>query len=162
MSETSYESAGYEHGMARAKGGHLTKGEPMKTSYRFLMSTLMGVCLATAGSGSQAELLRTESAANTERERLSLALQRPEIRARLVAQGVDPAAADARIAALTDDEATELASRFDELPAGGRGDGLVAAVAVALMVFVVIKFLPFILIGGGALAAIKASERSGV
>jgi hypothetical protein len=113
----------------------------MKASFRILICTLLCLSLATAGSAAQAEL-------------------RPELSARLVAEGVDAAEAEARVAALTDEEAALLAARFDELPAGGDPRGLFGLLAVAAVVYVVIKFLPFILIGGGAVAAIKASNRS--
>lgn len=113
----------------------------MKTSFRLLLNSLLCIALATAGSGAQAEL-------------------RPELSARLVAAGVDAAQAEARVAALTDEEAALLASRFEELPAGGNGNALVGLIAFAAVVYVVIKFLPFILIGGGAAVAIKASNRS--
>jgi hypothetical protein len=47
--------------------------------------------------------------------------------------GVSPADVKARVAALTDDEAAELAARIDELPAGG-----VSILGVALIVFLVL------------------------
>jgi hypothetical protein len=53
------------------------------------------------------------------------------VRARLQAYGVDPAQAQARVAALTDEEAARLAAQIDELPAGG--DILGAAVVVFLV-----------------------------
>lgn len=122
----------------------------MKASYRVLLSTLLCLSLATAGPSAKAELIGRDSAA----------LQRAEVRARLIAEGVDARAAETRVAALTDEEAAFLAANFDAMPAGG-SRGLAALLGVALVVYVVIKFLPFILIGGGAVAAIKASERSG-
>ena len=76
----------------------------MKASFRLLISSLLSLSLATAGSGAQAELLRSDSGASAERERINAALQRPEIRARLIAVGVDVPAAEARVAALTDEE----------------------------------------------------------
>jgi hypothetical protein len=127
----------------------------MKSNSHVLLTTLLCVSLATAGSGAQAEMLNPDSA---ERDRVSAALQRPEIRARLAAQGVDATQAEARVAALTDEEAALLGSEFDELPAGGNS-GFFGVLAFGAMVYVVIKLLPFILIGGGALAAIKASNR---
>ena len=111
----------------------------MKTTFRILLSTLLCLSIAAAGSAG--------------------ATERSHLRERLVAQGVDAAQAEARIAALTDDEAELLAAQFDQLPAGGDPRGLVGLLAFAAVVYVVIKFLPFILIGGGAVAAIKASNR---
>lgn len=115
----------------------------MKSNSRVLLSTLLCISLATAGSGAQAELF-----------------QRSDIRARLVAQGIDATEAEARVASLTDEETALLSSRFDELPAGG-DRGLFGLLFVAGVVYVVIKLLPLILIGGGTVAAIKASNRGG-
>ena len=120
----------------------------MKASYRVLLSTVLCLSVATAAPRAKAELIGTDSSAS----------QRAEVHAFLVAQGVDATAAEARVAALTDDEAALLASKFDELPAAsGGGDGLVVLVAFAAVVYVVIKLLPFILIGGGVAAVAKAS-----
>jgi len=44
----------------------------------------------------------------------------------------------ARVAALSDDEAARLASRIDQLPAGG--DGVGAVVGALLLVFIILLF----------------------
>lgn len=72
--------------------------------------------------------------AGVERERLAGLLERSDVRARLQALGVDPADARARVAALSDAEATQLAAQMDALPAGGD------ALGVALVVFLVLLF----------------------
>ncbi|APR04533.1 PA2779 family protein [Thauera chlorobenzoica] len=51
--------------------------------------------------------------------RLAAALERDDVRTELERQGVDPALARERIAALTDDEAARLAEQIDSAPAGG-------------------------------------------
>jgi len=114
----------------------------MKASFRILISTLLCLSLATAASGAQAEL------------------QRPDVRARLVAAGVDAGAAEARVAALTDEEVALLATKFEELPAAaGGGNALPAVLLVAAVVYVVVQYWPFFLIGGVAAAAIKSGNR---
>jgi len=133
----------------------------MKSNSRVLLSTLLCISLATGGSGAQAELLNADVAASADRDRVIAALQRPDIRARLVAQGIDATEAEARVASLTDEETALLSSRFDELPAGGDPRGFFGLLFVACVVYVVIKLLPLILIGGGTVAAIKASNRGG-
>ena len=147
--------------MARAKGMPAApnqKGRVMRSKLSVLLSIVLCVCLAAAGSGAEAEMLKPDSAASTKRDRVLAALQRPEARAHLAAQGVNPMEAEARVAALTDEEVSVLASRFEELPAAGSDPrGLFALVAVAAMVYVIISLLPFILIGGGVAAAAKAS-----
>jgi hypothetical protein len=62
-------------------------------------------------------------------------LERTEVRERLQSLGVDPAQARDRVAALSDEEAAQLAARIDALPAGG-----VDALGVALIVFLVLLF----------------------
>jgi len=68
-----------------------------------------------------------------QRDRILVVLDRAEVQAQLQAYGVNPADVRARVAALTDDEAAELAARIDELPAGG-----VSILGVALIVFLVL------------------------
>lgn len=72
--------------------------------------------------------------AGAERERLAGLLERGDVQARLQALGVDPADARARVAALSDEEAAQLAARLDELPAGGD------VLGVALIAFLVLLF----------------------
>jgi hypothetical protein len=72
--------------------------------------------------------------AGAERERLAGMLERSEVQERLQALGVDPANAKARVAALSDAEAAQLAAQLDELPAGG--DILWAAVLIFLVLLV--------------------------
>jgi hypothetical protein len=67
------------------------------------------------------------------RGRIAAALEREEVRAQLAARGVSLEQAQARVAALTDAEAADLAARLDELPAGG-----VDVLGVALVVFLVL------------------------
>lgn len=69
--------------------------------------------------------------AGAERERVAGLLERSDVQARLQALGVDPADARSRVAALSDEEAAQLAAQLDELPAGG--DVLGAAVLIFLV-----------------------------
>ena len=68
-----------------------------------------------------------------ERERVVTLLERADVQARLQAHGVSPAEVKARVAALTDAEAAELAAKIDQLPAGGAD-----ILGVALIVFLVL------------------------
>ncbi|HEY8251638.1 MAG TPA: PA2779 family protein [Burkholderiales bacterium] len=68
-----------------------------------------------------------------DRGRILTVLERADFQAQLQVYGVSPADVKARVAALTDDEAAELAARIDELPAGG-----VSILGVALIVFLVL------------------------
>jgi hypothetical protein len=86
-----------------------------------------------------AGMLPTQSAlagASAAHERLANLLERRDVRAQLEAYGVNPAEMSARVAALSDDEAAQLASRLDQLPAGG--DGVGAVVGALLLVFIIL------------------------
>lgn len=68
-----------------------------------------------------------------DRERVLMLMERADVQAQLEAYGVSPAEVKARVAALTDAEAAELAASIDNLPAGG-----VSILGAALLVFLVL------------------------
>jgi hypothetical protein len=70
--------------------------------------------------------------ASLARGRLLAALDRDDVRKQLEALGVDPQAAQQRVAALSDEEIRSLDGRIQNLPAGGD------VLAVALIVFLVL------------------------
>lgn len=114
----------------------------MKRIQRLLAIVLSASVLnATAVPAAHAALIPTEEAArlaNTSQAesghaRLSAAFARDDVRTELLRQGVDPALAQARIAALTDAEATRLADQIDSAPAGG-------IIGAILLVFFVLLF----------------------
>jgi len=87
----------------------------------------------------RAALVGTEAVVQTlqtqqQRDRLRAALDRVDVQQRLVALGVDPAQVQARVDALTDDEASRLAQQMDELPAGGDALGLLVFVFLVLLI----------------------------
>lgn len=67
-------------------------------------------------------------------ERVSATLARAEVREQLLAQGVDPAAVEARVARLSDAELRSLADRIGQDPAGGDVLALVGLVFVVLII----------------------------
>jgi hypothetical protein len=71
------------------------------------------------------------------RARVQATLARQDVRAEMLALGVDPAEVDGRIAALTGAELETLAKRIGDAPAGGD------ALAVIGIVFVVLMILEF-------------------
>jgi hypothetical protein len=89
----------------------------------------------------QAAMLSTENALDGNRERLARMLDRTEVQAQLRAHGVSPGEVKARVAALTDAEAAELAARIDELPAGGIG--IVGAIVLVFLVLLVTDILGY-------------------
>ena len=81
------------------------------------------------------EAMLAESAPQSEaRATVDAELARQEVRSQMAAMGVDPAAVDARLAALSDDEMAELANNIESAPAGGSVIGVVGVVFVVLLI----------------------------
>jgi len=75
------------------------------------------------------------------------ALARDDVKAQLVALGVDPADAAARVAALNDEEMQTLATRMQDLPAGGNFLGVVVFLFLVLLLTDILGFtdiFPFV------------------
>jgi hypothetical protein len=70
--------------------------------------------------------------------RIDAVLAREEVRRRLEQYGVDPAAVDARIAALTDHELELLATDLESMPAGG---SLLGVIGVAFIVLLILELV---------------------
>ena len=85
-------------------------------------------------------LVTTEQAmkagqASADRERIAELLNRDDVRNQLIAQGVDPAEVEQRVAALSDEEVRQMNERLDSLPAGSNAVvGALFAVFVILLV----------------------------
>lgn len=106
----------------------------MTVRFRRVMAGLLVVCMGglTAPLPALAGIVGTDTVvAGAERGRLASLLERSDVRARLESLGVDATDAKARVAALSDAEAAQLAAQMDELPAGG--DLLGAAVLIFLV-----------------------------
>lgn len=100
------------------------------TQFRRFVATLLIVSLALP-LPAQAGMIDTGDL--VQRERIHEFLDRADVRAQLIARGVNPQDVSARVAALSDAEAAELAARIDELPAGG-----VSIIGAILIVFLVL------------------------
>jgi Family of unknown function (DUF6627) len=74
--------------------------------------------------------------AQDERRKVDAFLQRHDVRDQMVAFGVDPAEAAARVASLSDREIRQIAGQIDRLPAGQ--GVLVALVGAAVLIFLVL------------------------
>lgn len=72
--------------------------------------------------------------AQQQRDRIHEALNREDVKAKLVSLGVEPSQVQARVDALTDDEAQRLAKQMDEMPAGGDIVGALVLVFVILLI----------------------------
>lgn len=71
-------------------------------------------------------------------DQLQAALQREDVRARLVDLGVDPAQAGARVAAMTPAEAQRLQARIDSLPAGA---GALEVIGIVFLVLLILELV---------------------
>jgi hypothetical protein len=106
--------------------------------FRRTMAALLILSLALP-LPAQAGMVATESA--LERERIATLLERADVRAQLEAYGVAPGEIKARVAALSDAEAAELAARIEELPAGGVG--IIGAVLLVFLVLLLTDILGY-------------------
>lgn len=70
--------------------------------------------------------------------RIDAVLAREEVRSKLEQYGVNPIAAEERIAALTDQELELLATELESLPAGG---DLLAVVGIAFVVLLILELV---------------------
>lgn len=78
--------------------------------------------------------------AGVERDRIQSFIDRSDVQAKMQALGVDSNTVQQRVDALTDDEAAQLASRIDQLPAGGNIIGVLFTVFVILLVTDILGF----------------------
>jgi hypothetical protein len=88
---------------------------------------------AYAGMVGTAEVLDQQQAV-VDRAQLLAALNREDVRAQLIAMGVDPKAAQERVASLSDAELRAAAGNVQTLPAGGD------ILGVAVLIFLVLLF----------------------
>jgi cytochrome c1 len=95
----------------------------------------------------RAALVTTEQAiagqvAAGDRDRVAAFLARGDVRAQMVALGVDPAEAAQRVAGLSDAEVQRIAGHLDQLPAGQSAIGaVVGAVVIIFLVLLVTDLL---------------------
>lgn len=118
----------------------------MKTVCRYLTPLIIAALVlgsmpvvAAPQAAPASDLVTTQDALNAERgqgdrERIHEILARDDVRDQLVAQGVDVAEVEARVAALSDAEAAQMADQLEQLPAGASVIGALFAVFVILLV----------------------------
>jgi len=70
------------------------------------------------------------------RNRIKMFIDRSEVQKHLVGWGINSEEAKARVDSLTGEEVEDIASRMDQLPAGG--DGLGAIVGAAVLIFIIL------------------------
>jgi len=91
----------------------------------------------------QAAMVKTEtvltlSTAKNVRENLNQFLKREDVKAIMMAQGISPIEAKARVDSLSDAEITQLADKMDQLPAGGSTFSVIIGAAVIIFIVLLI------------------------
>jgi hypothetical protein len=106
----------------------------MKTMFARHICRMLIACMAAFPFAAHAGMIGTDqlvSAARPQdesaRDQLRDVISRSEVRDQLQRYGISPAAAQARVNAMTDAEAASLAAQIDQLPAGGVSNWAVAA-----------------------------------
>ncbi|MDR3411653.1 MAG: PA2779 family protein [Formivibrio sp.] len=116
--------------------------------YRVLCMALISSFCAVQLPAQASSMLSTDSAIETHSERADVMafLNRADVVNAMEKQGVNPADAQARVAALSDDEIHALNGRIHELPAGGDILGVVFTVFIVLLITDILgltKVFPF-------------------
>lgn len=118
----------------------------MKTLRAYLSTLLIAVLVITSLPVAAApiapqsmDLVSTQSVlagdrAGADRERINEILARADVQDQLLKQGVDLDEVEARVAALSDAEAQQMAEQLEQLPAGAGVIGVLFAVFIILLV----------------------------
>ncbi len=78
--------------------------------------------------------------ADQDRARIITALSRQDVQAALIERGIDPAQARSRVATLTDEEASAMATQIENAPAGS---GIIGAIVLVFLVLLLTDILGF-------------------
>ena len=115
----------------------------MRMTSRLLIASVLSLSLplqSTYAVMVETGKVAASAQSQTERERISTFLDRADVRKGLQAQGVDASAAQARVAALTDEEVHKVAGNLDKMPAGGDVLGVLLTVFIILLVTDILGF----------------------
>ena len=114
----------------------------MISRFQRTVASLLVVCVCgiSVPLPALAAMIETQSvAASSNRDRLASMLDRADIVAQLELYGVSSADVKARVDALTDDEAAQLAGKMDSAPAGG----LLELILIVFLVLVITDLLGY-------------------
>jgi hypothetical protein len=105
-----------------------------------LTASMLATSLQSAAYGGVISTQQYLTAIDREatRQRIDSVLAREEVRDRLEQYGVDPAAVDERLAALTDHELQQLATDLESMPAGG---SLLGVIGIAFIVLLILELV---------------------
>jgi hypothetical protein len=114
----------------------------MISRFQRTVASLLVVCVCgiSVPLPALAAMIETQSvAASSNRDRLASMLDRADIVAQLELYGVNSADVKARVDALTDDEAAQLAGKMDSAPAGG----LLELILIVFLVLLITDLLGY-------------------
>ena len=134
------------------------KGQPI-----FILMIFLTLLISVPFQPALAALLETETVINPDhvkdtRVLLNQLMVREDVRTALLSYGINPVEADARVAAMTDDEIATVANTMKDMPAGGV-DGWTAFALICLGLVILASFLIISLISGVVYAGIKVYEQ---
>jgi hypothetical protein len=115
------------------------------TAFRLLCRVLILALFALPLRPALAGMIATDDAlaaasAQADRNAVTNALGRSDVSRQLQSQGVDPEAVRARVAAMTDAEAHELAGQIGTAPAGGDVSGWAVAIVLAIVLWAIYAY----------------------
>jgi hypothetical protein len=139
------------------------RAQPCICALLIVSMALLPADVARAGLISSDRAIPSD--AQTYRQTVIALLKRPEVLRQLELLGVEQTLAEARVAAMTDEEALELVSKLESLPAGGQmgpsgGGGGAGGGAVALLLILLIIFIIWWQIKKGEPTAGRSGSRS--
>jgi len=113
-------------------------------STKKVFATFCCVCLLGSGmvSPAQAVLIKSDQLIRPSsplQSKIDGLLLRAQVREALAAHGVDPTQLKARVAAMSDAEAREVAAQIDRLPAGG--DGVIEVLFAVFIILLITDIL---------------------
>jgi hypothetical protein len=106
-----------------------------KLTCRGLIVSMLALSFQTAGAGMIGADQAAPSTAPTDRTTVLEVLARADTASRLQTLGVDPAAARDRVAAMSDQEVSQLASDIRTAPAGADGGTVAAVIIIAAAIW---------------------------
>ena len=114
----------------------------MITPTRIFLVILL-LLISTFNQSASAAMIGTENLLETDRNQetrayLQQLISREKIQNALVARGINPSEAQARINSLSDGEIERIAAKIDILPAGGGVTGFVLIVGAVVLILIII------------------------
>lgn len=115
----------------------------MRMTSRLLIASVLalGLPIQSAYAGMVGtDKVTTSAQSQSERERIRSFLDREDVRKELQSQGIDANTANARVAALTDQEVQQISGKLDKMPAGGDIIGALVTIFVVLLITDILGF----------------------